>query len=226
VPQNLHFIGEGRNERRRMKIIDIYGSASKTAAMTTKREDVTTPVAAAPQVHALRVQHIHTTPHSRTAVDFGPLAAIECAAPVYSTMVATHAGTRCASRKAEHKSQRPGLSCRATLGIYISGTRACNKPAHSVHGCRGWVSRRGIRIRAMFIWLGHWPLMGLVSQVAGGAHSLCYSYRFIDHESHPFLYAPASSGGWVRRLRLQGGQQHCHQRTTETQEWRPTPTKS
>jgi hypothetical protein len=30
----------------------------------------------------------------------------------------------------------------------MSGPRAC-KPAYAVHGCRGWVLRRGIRIRAM-----------------------------------------------------------------------------
>jgi hypothetical protein len=38
------------------------------------------------------------------------------------------------------------LSCRATL--VISMTRAC-KPVHFIHGCRGWVSRREIRIRTM-----------------------------------------------------------------------------
>lgn len=42
--------------------------------------------------------------------------------------------------------QRPDLSCLVTL--VISGTRAC-KPVHFIHGCRGWVSRREIRIRTM-----------------------------------------------------------------------------
>jgi hypothetical protein len=45
-----------------------------------------------------------------------------------------------------HPSQRLDLSCRATLDII--GPSAC-KPAYAVHVCRGWVSRRGIRIRAM-----------------------------------------------------------------------------